>query len=98
VNISVDIGTEVHAADDGTVAYAGDALKGFGNLLLVKHAGNWITAYAHNSTLKVAKGDVIKRGQLIALSGQTGNATQPQLHFEVRKDGRAVDPFNYLSN
>ncbi|MGB0843154.1 MAG: peptidoglycan DD-metalloendopeptidase family protein [Alphaproteobacteria bacterium] len=98
VNIAVDVGTEVRAADDGTVAYAGDALKGFGNLLLVKHADNWITAYANNSTLKVAKGDKIKRGQLIALSGQTGNASQPQLHFEVRQNGRAVDPLNYLSN
>ena len=97
VNIAVDVGTEVRAADDGVVAYSGDALKGFGNLLLVKHANNWITAYAHNSTLKVSKGDKIKRGQLIALSGQTGNATQPQLHFEVRQDGRAVDPLNYLS-
>ena len=92
VNISVPNGTPVHAAQNGVVAYAGNELKGYGNLLLVRHADGWMTAYAHNSKLLVKRGDTVKRGQTISLAGSTGSVTQPQIHFEVRKGAKAVDP------
>ncbi len=96
INIAVPAGTTVQAADDGTVVYAGNELQGFGNLLLIKHAGGWMTAYAHNDALLVKKGAAVKRGQPIAKSGQSGNVTAPQLHFEVRKGSTPIDPMKYL--
>ncbi len=96
INIAAPVGSSVHAAENGVVAYAGNELAGFGNLLLVKHAGGWMTVYAHNQQLLVAKGAVVKRGQVIAKSGHTGKVDQPQLHFEVRKDADSVDPLDYL--
>lgn len=96
INIAAAKGTPVRAAENGVVVYAGDRLKGFGNLLLVKHADGWMTAYAHNRVLKVARGDVVTRGQIIAEVGRTGSVTTPQLHFEVRQGKRAVDPVSYL--
>ncbi len=96
INIAVPVGTSVLAAGDGTVAYAGNELQGFGNLLLIKHAGGWMTAYAHNETLLVKKGATVKRGQTIAKSGQSGNITSPQLHFEIRKGSTPIDPMRYL--
>ncbi|MCB2107103.1 MAG: M23 family metallopeptidase, partial [Rhodobacteraceae bacterium] len=96
INISVAAGTDVRAADNGIVAYAGNELKGFGNLLLVKHADGWTTAYAHNQALLVGRGDQVRRGQVIAKTGGTGNVTAPQLHFEVRQGTRAVDPLLHL--
>jgi murein DD-endopeptidase MepM/ murein hydrolase activator NlpD len=78
------------------VAYAGNELRGFGNLLLIKHEGGWMTAYAHNDTLLVKRGDVVKRGQKIAKVGDSGGVSQPQLHFEVRQGTRAVDPNSVL--
>jgi murein DD-endopeptidase MepM/ murein hydrolase activator NlpD len=96
VNIEAPMGTPVYAAQNGTVAYAGNELRGFGNLLLIKHAGGWITAYAHNETLLVKRGDTVTRGQVIARVGSTGNVTKPQLHFELRKGRQAVDPRSYL--
>lgn len=98
INIAASDGTEIAAAADGVVAYAGDKLKGFGNLLLVRHAGGWVTAYAHNSELMVKKGDRVTAGQVVAKAGQTGSVNRPQLHFEVRKDGRALNPLRYLAN
>jgi len=92
INIAAPRGTPVRAAENGVVAYAGEELKGFGKLLLVKHAGNWVTAYAHNEDLLVAAGDVVKRGQTIAKVGSSGNVRRPQLHFEVRRGTRAVNP------
>jgi len=92
VNIAVPTGTPVHAAQNGVVAYAGNELKGYGNLLLVRHANGWMTAYAHNSKLMVKRGDTVKRGQTISLAGSTGSVTTPQIHFEVRKGAKAVDP------
>jgi murein DD-endopeptidase MepM/ murein hydrolase activator NlpD len=86
----------VRAVDNGVVAYAGDELKGFGNLLLIRHSDGLITAYAHSAKLLVAKGDVVKQGQVIATVGKTGNVDSPQLHFEVRKGTEAVDPEQYL--
>lgn len=92
VNIAVPKGTPIHAAQNGVVAYAGNELKGYGNLLLVRHADGWMTAYAHNSKLLVKRGDTVKRGQTISLAGNTGSVTTPQIHFEVRKGAKAVDP------
>ena len=85
-------GTPVKAAEDGVVAYAGNELKGYGNLVLVRHSNGYVTAYAHASELLVKRGDTIKRGQIIAKSGQTGNVASPQLHFEIRKGSSPVDP------
>lgn len=96
INIKVAEGTFVRAAENGVVAYAGNELKGFGNLLLVKHADGWITAYAHNKEFLVKRGDTVKRGQPMAKAGKTGNAKEPQLHFEIRRGTKAVDPMNYL--
>lgn len=92
INIAVPSGTPVHAAQSGVVAYAGNELKGYGNLLLVRHANGWMTAYAHNSKLLVKRGDTVMRGQTISLAGNTGSVTSPQVHFEVRKGAKAVDP------
>lgn len=96
INIAVPEGTPVKAAEEGTVAYAGSELKGYGNLVLVRHANGYVSAYAHNGELKVKKGDVVKRGQTIATAGQTGNVSSPQLHFEIRKGATPVDPTTYL--
>lgn len=96
VNISVPEGTEIKAAEGGVVAYAGNELKGFGNLVLIRHAGEWVTAYAHASEILVKRGDVVRRGQAIARSGKTGSVTTPQLHFEVRRGASPVDPLDHL--
>ena len=79
-----------------SVAYADNELKGFGNLILIKHADGWITAYAHAQDLIVKKGQTVKRGDTIGHVGSTGNVKTPQLHFEIRKGTKAVDPMNYL--
>jgi len=97
INLAVPEGTPVKAADDGVVAYAGNELKGYGNLVLVRHASGFVTAYAHASELLVKRGDPIKRGQVIARSGQTGNVSSPQLHFEIRKGSSPIDPMQYLT-
>jgi len=96
INIAAPKGTVVRAAQNGVVAYAGNELRGFGNLLLLKHSDGWITAYAHNDSLLVKKGDKISKGQNIAHIGSTGNVSTPQLHFELRKGRQAVDPTPYL--
>ena len=96
INVAVPEGTPVKAAEDGVVAYAGNELKGYGNLVLVRHSNGYVTAYAHASQLMVKRGQSIKRGQVIAKSGQTGDASSPQLHFEIRRQGRPVDPLQYL--
>ena len=96
INLAVPEGTPVKAAEDGVVAYAGSELKGYGNLVLVRHTNGYVTAYAHASELMVKRGDTIKRGQVIAKSGQTGNVSAPQLHFEIRKGSSPVDPMPYL--
>jgi murein DD-endopeptidase MepM/ murein hydrolase activator NlpD len=97
VNLAVPEGTPIKAAEDGVVAYAGNELKGYGNLVLVRHSNGFVTAYAHASQIMVKRGDPVKRGQVIALSGQTGNVTSPQLHFEIRKGSTPVDPAQYLN-
>ncbi|HEY7457515.1 MAG TPA: peptidoglycan DD-metalloendopeptidase family protein [Xanthobacteraceae bacterium] len=97
INLSVPEGTEIKAAENGVVAYAGNELKGYGNLVLLRHADGWMTAYAHNSQLLVKRGDQIRRGQTIARAGQTGGVSSPQVHFEIRKGSTPVDPTQYLS-
>lgn len=97
VNFAVPEGTSVRAAEDGTVAYAGNELKGYGNLVLIKHADGYVTAYAYNSELMVKKGDAVRRGQVISKAGQTGGVTSPQLHFEIRKGSQPVDPSKYVA-
>ena len=98
INIAVPEGTPVKAAEGGTVAYAGSELKGYGNLVLIRHPNGYVSAYAHNGDLKVKRGDTVKRGQVVANSGQSGNVSSPQLHFELRKGSAPVDPTPYLTN
>jgi len=97
LNIAAARGSPVKAARDGTVVYAGNELPGFGNLVLVKHDQGWVTAYGHNETVLVKRGDSVKRGQTIGTVGSTGNVTEPQLHFELRQGSRAIDPMPYVS-
>jgi murein DD-endopeptidase MepM/ murein hydrolase activator NlpD len=97
INIAAPRGTPVTAVDGGTVAYAGNELRGYGNLVLVKHANGWITAYAHCEELLVKQGDTVSRGQEIAKVGATGGVAEPQLHFELRRGKHAVDPREFLA-
>jgi len=97
INIAVPEGTSVRAAESGVVAYAGDELKGYGNLVLIRHPNGFVSAYANNGELDVKRGETVKRGQIIAKSGQTGNVNSPQLHFELRKGSTPVDPTSYLA-
>jgi len=96
INLAVPEGTPIKAADDGVVAYAGNELKGYGNLVLIRHANGYVSAYANASKLLVQRGEMVKRGQVIARAGQTGNVNSPQLHFEIRKGSTPVDPTKYL--
>jgi len=96
VNLAVPEGTPVKAADAGTVIYSGNELKGYGNLILVRHSDGWVSAYAHNSELKVKRGDKIRRGDVVALAGATGSVNQPQVHFELRQGNKPVDPLKHL--
>jgi murein DD-endopeptidase MepM/ murein hydrolase activator NlpD len=98
VNIAVPQGTPVKAAENGVVAYSGSELKGYGNLVLVRHANNWVSAYANNEQLLVKRGDKVSRGQVIAKAGTSGSVTEPQVHFELRKGSRPVDPTQYMSS
>ena len=97
INIALPENTPVKAAEDGVVAYAGNELKGYGNLVLVRHPNGYVTAYAHAKELLVKRGDPVKRGQVIARSGQTGNVNAPQLHFEIRKGASPLDPTRFLN-
>ena len=92
INIAVPLGTEVKAAETGVVVYAGNNLENYGNLILIRHSGGYVTAYAHNSVLLAKAGDKVTQGQVIAESGSTGNITTPQVHFEIRKGKLALDP------
>lgn len=96
LNIAAAKGTTVVASDGGTVAYAGNELKGFGNLLLIRHANGWMTAYAHLDKLNVERGAKVRRGQAIGTVGQSGSVDAPQLHFEIRKGSQAVDPNGHM--
>ena len=96
-DISLPVGTPVKAAENGTIIYAGDGLKELGKTILVRHGNGLVTVYGHVNELKVSRGDQVNRGQIIAASGMTGAARQPQLHFEVRKDTKPVNPTQYLN-
>lgn len=97
INILARFGSAVRAAENGVVAYAGNELQGFGNLVLIKHAGGWMTAYAHVGSLSVRRGQKVRRGQTIARVGRTGNVSRPQLHFEIRRGSQPVNPMKYLA-
>jgi murein DD-endopeptidase MepM/ murein hydrolase activator NlpD len=98
INIAAPEGTPVKAAENGVVAYVGNELRGFGNLLLIKHADGWVTAYAHTQEILVRHGQQVKRGQIVARVGATGSVSQPQLHFEVRQGSKAKDPAQLLGS
>jgi murein DD-endopeptidase MepM/ murein hydrolase activator NlpD len=97
INIAAPRGTAIEAADGGIVAYAGNELRGYGNLILVKHPNGWISAYAHCDLMLVKRGDKVARGQTIARVGSTGSVAEPQLHFELRRGNHAVDPREFLA-
>lgn len=96
INIKVPRGTPVRAADNGVVVYAGSEIQGYGNLVLVRHADRWMTAYAHMDKMLVKKGDTLKQGQTLGTVGTTGTVDSPQLHFEVRRGTKAINPQTYL--
>ena len=96
INIAGKVGAPIRSAYEGTVVYADNKLKGFGHLVIIKHAHGWSTAYAHASKLFVQKGQKVKKGQTIALCGEEGNVKSPQLHFEVRHSGHPINPLLYL--
>ena len=96
IDIAVPMGTPIKATDDGVVAYAGNELKGYGNLVLIRHDNGWVSAYAHASDLLVRRGDAVKRGQVIAKAGKSGAVDQPMLHFELRDGAKPVDPLPKL--
>ncbi len=96
VNLRATPGTPVRAAADGVVAYAGDAVAGFGNLVLIKHADGWVSAYGHNEALLVTRGQAVRRGDIVARSGATGAVDEPQLHFEMRRGRTPSDPVKLL--
>ena len=97
INIEVKQGTPIRAAASGTVSYSGDELKDYGNLLLIRHDGGYVTAYAHAEKLLVRRGDAVTQGQVIAYAGRSGDVSTPQLHFEIRKGTTPVDPDTLLS-
>jgi murein DD-endopeptidase MepM/ murein hydrolase activator NlpD len=97
INIAARRGAPVQATEGGVVAYAGNELRGYGNLILIKHPDGWISAYAHCDLILVKAGQKVVRGQVIARVGSTGDVTEPQLHFELRRGKRPVDPRDYLA-
>ena len=97
INIAAARGAPVQAADAGVVAYSGNELRGYGNLILIKHANGWISAYAHCDLILVKTGQKVSRGQVIARVGSTGSVSEPQLHFELRRGKHPVDPREYLA-
>jgi murein DD-endopeptidase MepM/ murein hydrolase activator NlpD len=97
INLAVPEGTSVKAAEAGTVIYAGNELAGYGNLVLIRHADGWVSAYAHNSEILVKRGDKVARGQTIGKAGATGSVNAPQVHFELRKGAKPVNPLDYLA-
>lgn len=98
INLAVPEGTSIKAAEAGTVIYAGNELEGYGNLVLVRHADGWVSAYAHNSKILVKRGDAVRRGQIISQAGSSGSVNAPQLHFELRRGSKPVNPLDYLQS
>lgn len=98
INIKAPSGTKILAADDGEVAYAGNDLKSYGNMVIIKHSGGWLSIYGHCDTINVKPKEKVNKGQAIAIVGKTGNVNESQLYFAIRKGKIAVDPLKYLSN
>jgi murein DD-endopeptidase MepM/ murein hydrolase activator NlpD len=98
INLAAPLGTDIVAAESGRVAYADNELKGYGNLILIRHANGWVTAYAHADQLLVRAKDEVRRGQVIGKVGKSGGVDQPQLHFELRQPSGPVDPIPHLAN
>ncbi len=96
INIAAPQGTPVHASKDGTVAYAGNELRSFGNMVLVRHDGGMFTVYAHLDQINVQKEQALTKGQVVGTVGQSGGVSEPQLHFEVRRGSTPLDPKKYL--
>lgn len=96
INIAAARGTSVGAAENGVVAYAGNEVKGMGNLIIIQHSGGWMTVYAHLDSMSVRRGNKVSVGQKIGTVGETGKVDQPQLHFEIRKGTKAYNPASYL--
>lgn len=96
IDLPAPVGTPVYAAADGQVAYAGNRIRGYGNMVVIRHAGDLMTVYAHNSMLLVSQGQPVRAGDRIALVGQSGRATGPHLHFEVRVGQSPHDPMRFL--
>jgi murein DD-endopeptidase MepM/ murein hydrolase activator NlpD len=96
VDISSPLGTPIKASNSGVVVYSGDTIKGYGNLIILRHPGEWVTVYAHNQANLVEEGTSVEKGQIIAKVGQTGRATGPHLHFEVRRNNKVIDPMLLL--
>ena len=96
VNILAPRGTPVAVAKSGMVVYTGNALEGFGNLVIVRHDNGWVTAYAHLDRISVARGAVVKKGQALGTIGSTGRVESPQLHFEIRRGSEALNPEKFL--
>lgn len=97
INIQAARGDAVRAAESGVIVYTGNQISGYGNLVLVRHRDEYVTAYAHLDKMLVKKGDVVKRGQTIGTVGSTGSVDKPQLHFEIRKGTRALNPTGLLA-
>ena len=97
INIAAPRGSAVAAAENGVVAYIGNELRGYGNLILIRHADGWVSAYAHNQVMLVKRGDIVRRGDIIGKVGSTGNVTAPQIHFELRRGVSSVDPVKHLA-
>jgi murein DD-endopeptidase MepM/ murein hydrolase activator NlpD len=97
INLAVPEGTSVKAVEAGTVIYAGNELENYGNLVLVRHADGWVSAYAHNKDILVKRGDTVRRGQTVAHAGMSGSVSSPQVHFELRKGAKPVNPLDYLA-
>ncbi len=98
INISTAMDTPIHAAASGTVTYSGNELKDYGNLVLIRHADGYVTAYAHADRLLVNRGDTVARGQVIGYAGTTGDVRTPQLHFEIRYGTKPVNPTALLTS
>jgi murein DD-endopeptidase MepM/ murein hydrolase activator NlpD len=98
INIAVPFGTPIHAAAAGEISYAGNELRGYGNLVLIKHDDGYVTAYAHAERLIVNRGDYVTKGQVIGYAGQSGDVTSPQLHFEIRRGVTPVNPRTMLAS
>ncbi|OGP59456.1 MAG: hypothetical protein A2162_12515, partial [Deltaproteobacteria bacterium RBG_13_52_11b] len=96
IDIASPLGTPIKASSSGVVVYSGNTIKGYGNLIILRHPGEWVTVYAHNQANLVEEGTSVEKGQVIAKVGQTGRATGPHLHFEVRRNNKAVDPMLLL--